>query len=352
MKKILFVTFAALVMSAMVVSCGDNVGSGSNKSDNDSASATNGRGGDSTTVSENITDPNDSLINDTTGIDPDKGMSTTTFIKAQRKALLIGISSYKDNSWGKINSGNDISLLKNTLSNELGFEVAVCTEGKATHQGIINALENLIKKCHPGDTVMVHFSGHGQQMVDMEGDEADGRTEAFIAYDAEKTCSAEPNGYRGKNHFKDDEMHKYITKLRKQLGKDGYLLVTIDACHSGGSSRAASGSSGKVVRGTNEIFGYGILEPANKKGRTVAGTVGNANYMAISACQPNEKNYEVFRNGKNYGSLSFILNEKLLNVKSGKLTLDQLGTAIKGESSYWSNQGQTPFIDNNDENVQ
>lgn len=351
MRNLLFVTLAAIVMGAMAVSCGgDSTGNGSNESGNNSATTTNNRGIDSTTVDN--TDPNDSLINDTTGVNPTEDMNTASFKEAKRKALLIGISSYKDKSWGKINSGNDIALLKSTLTSDLGFEVVVCTEGKATHQGIINAFEALIKKCQPGDTVIVHFSGHGQQMVDVVGDETDGRTEAFIAYDAEKTCSDDPDGYRGQCHFKDDEMHKYITKLRKQLGKDGYLLVSLDACHSGGGSRAASGSSGRVVRGTNEIFGYGILEPAKKIGRTVAGTIGNANYVAISACQPSEKNYEVFRNGKNYGSLSFILNDKLLIVKSGKLKLDQLATAIKGETSYWSNLEQTPFIDNNDENVQ
>ncbi|MBR5640210.1 MAG: caspase family protein [Muribaculaceae bacterium] len=344
MRNFLFVILAAIVMSAMAVSCGNDGSNGSNKDGDNSAA--NERGTKASDSSEVL---DDSIGIDTTGIETpmDSG-----FQKSTKKAMLIGVSTYKDKSWESISSGNDIDMLEKTLTKELGFEVVLRTESRATHQGIVNAFVELTNKCNPGDTVLVHFSGHGQQMVDQEGDETDDHlTECFIPYDAYMKCSTDPNGYRGQCHFTDDEMHKYIANLRKKLGKNGFLLVTLDACHSGSLSRE-SDSENKVMRGTNDYFGYGILKQAKVKPRFVTGDVNYARYVVVSACQPDEINYEVSRNGKNYGSLSFILNEKLLDVKSGKLTIDKLPTAIKGERSYWSEQGQTPYIDNNDENVQ
>lgn len=347
MRKLLFLAFAALLMSAMTIACGDNGGSssttGSSSSPQDEANEQ--RDSNPTAVADSLianAAPDSISLPELAEIDrPD-------FMKSKKKALLIGVSAYKDKAWGKINSHNDIELLRNTLQNELGFVVEALTESNATHDGIVKALNDLVANCNDNDTIVIHFSGHGQQMVDIEGDEEDLYTECFIPFDAAKVCSNNANGYRGQCHFTDDEINKYITKLRKKIGKNGYLIVSIDACHSGSGTRDAS--DGRVMRGTNDIFGYGILEPAKRKGRTVAGTLNNATYVAISACQPGERNYEVVRNGKNYGALSFMLNEKLLEVKNGKLTLNKLATAIKNAPNYW--KGQTPYIDNNGEYVQ
>lgn len=342
MRKLLFLASAAIVMSALAVACSDNASS-SNK---DSGATANEQ-----LCDNDSTSTTDTLANSIDSINP-KGVATPMderFQKSKKKALLIGVSTYKDRSWGKINSHNDIELLKPTLMS-LGFEVIELTEQQATHDNIKAAFNEFTGKCNPSDTVIVHFSGHGQRMVDQEGDEPDTLSECFVPYDAMMMCSNDPNGYRGHCHLTDDEIHKFITALRQLLGKDGYLFISFDACYSGGASKNVNGS-GNVVRGTNEIFGKGILTKAKRKGRFEVGTINNANYVVVSACQPKETNYEVIRDGKNYGSLSYILNMKLIEVKNGKLTFDRLATAVKDDTEYW--KVQTPFIDKtNDETVQ
>ena len=76
---------------------------------------------------------------------------------------------------------------------------------QATHEGIINAFKSLTNQCKRGDQVFIHFSCHGQQMIDQVGDEPDGLTEAMVAYDAKR----EPTKtYHGQNHFTDDELKR------------------------------------------------------------------------------------------------------------------------------------------------
>lgn len=329
MRNLFFVAFVSV--AAMVVSCADKPGG----SDKNSTSVTEASGDNVSNVAAD--EPGDST-----------SMDTDAFKNSKKKALLIGVGNYptypnKEEAWDRISSGNDINLLNGAL-NEVGFEVIRLTENKATYQGIKNALKDLTAMCQEGDTVLVHFSGHGQQMVDLEGDEPDGKAETFVPYDAKRVCSADANGYRGQCHFTDDELHTFITTLKQKLGKSGYLLVTLDACHSGGDE-----SGETTVRGTKDIFGKGILERAKIKPRFIAGTVNNAVCVTLSACKFNESNHEITKDGKSYGSLSFAMFEKLNEIKGGKLTFDKLAQKLVDD---WSNENQTPVIDKKDENMQ
>lgn len=350
MRNLLFVTLAAIVISAMAVACG--AGADSNPSEvSDKAASTTNRG-DSTALDSVGQDSLDSTNNDTLGV---ATPMDEQFENSKRKALLICVGNYPQGSgWATISSKNDKDLLEPTLQ-ELGFYVIERTESKATHANIKATFNEFINKCRGGDTVIVHFSGHGQRMVDQYGDEKDTLSECFVPYDALRECSEDLNGYRGQNHLTDDEIYDFISTIRHKLGKDGYLLVSFDACYSGGSSRGGSTTNIRKTRGTDEIFGEDILKRAKIKPHSQAGTV-YSQFVAISACQPDEKNYEVNKQGKDgkyryYGALSYILNEKLLEVKNGKLSLDKIATAIKADTNYWIDQ--TPYIDNkNDDTVQ
>ena len=158
--------------------------------------------------------------------------------EAKKMALLIGVGDYPQYSdhsgWGKINSANDVILLKVALK-KAGFQtVQTLTEASATHDNILNKLITFTKLCHPGDMVLIHFSGHGQQMPDLMQDETDKLTESFIPYDAHRFVTPT---YRGQAHLTDDEIRDKLTALRNKLGPNGLLMVTIDACHSEGSTR-------------------------------------------------------------------------------------------------------------------
>ena len=143
---------------------------------------------------------------------------------ATKRALLVAIGNYPANSgWTRINSNNDVDLLKPVFSNA-GFIVTTLIDEHATHEGIINALQALRNQCKKSDQVFIHFSCHGQQIVDLVGDEPDGLTESMVPYDALR----EPTKtYYGQNHLTDDELNRELISLRKKLGKDGFLLITL-----------------------------------------------------------------------------------------------------------------------------
>ena len=50
----------------------------------------------------------------------------------------------------------------------------------------------------------------------------------------------------------DDELNTLLTAIRNKIGDSGKMLVVVDACHSGDSSR---GQDDEIVRGVKEEFG-------------------------------------------------------------------------------------------------
>ena len=100
---------------------------------------------------------------------------------------------------------------------------------------------------------MIHYSGHGQQIFDDNGEEIDGKDEALVPYDAWVRYN---NNYKGEHHFRDDELGSYITKFRNKLSANGQLLLLLDSCHSGSSTR------GGKSRGSEAVFAPSDWKPS------------------------------------------------------------------------------------------
>lgn len=223
------------------------------------------------------------------------------FINAQNKlALVIGIGDYPEESgWCKIHGDNDISIVTEMLE-ENGFEqVQILSNKAATKKGIMDALDNLAEKATRGDVIYIHFSGHGQQITDLDGDEPDGYDEAWIPYDACKDYSAK---YKGQNHIVDDELFDFLNQLRAKVGDKGKIIVVSDACHSGSGSRGDEDED--VVRGVQEKFEM----PAERN----VGSVKREStaWLFVSACKAYQNNFE-YRDaqGNYHGMLSYLLWE-------------------------------------------
>ncbi|MFN8330199.1 MAG: caspase family protein [Saprospiraceae bacterium] len=170
----------------------------------------------------------------------------TDVVSQNKVALVIGIGDYPEESgFRDIHSENDLELIKTYLK-QSGFSTShihiLCNQ-TATRKRIIQQLTNIIEKeLKPGDLFYFHFSGHGQQVQDKDGDEPDGLDEALAAYDARSEYI--PGKYQGENHIIDDELDKYLSKARLRLGPTGNVLNTFDACHSGTDTRGIGISRG------------------------------------------------------------------------------------------------------------
>ncbi|MFN8299633.1 MAG: caspase family protein [Chitinophagales bacterium] len=151
----------------------------------------------------------------------------------KRKALLIAISDYDEISgFGKLSCGRDIELLQQSLK-LIGFkneDVQLLIDSQATKKNIIKSLNDLVLNAKSGDVIFVHYSGHGIQLEDDNGDETDRLDEAIVPIDV-------PN-FKNKDKFseaciRDDEIAQLLNQLRLKIGCYGQIIFSADASHMG-----------------------------------------------------------------------------------------------------------------------
>lgn len=253
-------------------------------------------------------------------------------IGAIKRALIIGIGDYPTESgWTSITGDKDIAIVQETLLTN-GFlqdDIVSLANSRATHNAIVNAIETLIETSQKGDVVYIHFSGHGQQITDANGDEPTGYDEAWIPYDAHKEYRK--GFYEGNKHLVDDELNKLLHRLRTKVGQQGKIIVIADACHSGGGSRDEEEYN---IRGTGNAF---ILPQASPfKTQNAA-----EEWVYISAC----KSYQFNQQCKELklGSLSYAIyqNRDKYSQKSASAFVKLLSDSIAELVKY----SQTPQLD-------
>lgn len=260
---------------------------------------------------------------------------------AQRKrAFMVGISHYDtaltDYQWNNINGVEDIKLLEPILKKQ-GFNLLSVLDKEATYNNITSQLSRFISNTQKGDVVYLHFSAHGQPVEDLNGDEEDGWDEAIVPIDAYKYYKK--GTYEGEKHLIDDQLNKYIKKLRQKIGSTGFLYVIIDACHAGTSSRA----NDETVRGTKLGFSYNnkVFKPSRMKQANykVEASTKISNVLFIEACRPDQVNMEIKVDGKYYGPLSYNIAQAL-SAKPLSLNADEFLNNIKAsilKSGLWPN---------------
>ena len=241
-----------------------------------------------------------------------------------KRALVIGIGEQEDKSWSKINGDKDVPYVQQILMTAGYKNVTTLINKQATKTGIVAAFKKLTTKCSSGDIVYIHFSGHGQQVTDVNGDEKDGWDEAWIPYDA-YLCYNEKKD-KGEKHLIDDELNTLLTAIRKRIGSEGKMLVVVDACHSGDSSR---GQDDEIVRGVKEEF----VIPIGKK-KTAEKLPEQ--WITLSAC----KDYQLNQEMKNpqVGKLTYTLYT--LSQK-GNMTMEQIQTHMQKHRGRYV---QTPVL--------
>lgn len=277
-------------------------------------------------------------------------LATYIEIIANVRVLSIGISEYPESSgWNKINAHNDVELIKSLFPNVSSLENAEATNSEIKHQ--LKALANNVIQ---GDTVIIHFSGHGQQIITHAStEEADGVDEALVPYDAGKRKTT---SYHGQNHLTDDFFGNAIDKLRRAVGGKGLVITLLDACHSDSMDKDVDVSK-EIYRGTDEIFGaekmpdekIASLREAyhNQDITALNGSTDMGNVVYISACRSDQRNYEVSVDGKGYGSLTYYFCESYRNKGLSDLhvLLSELHSGMANDKTL-KFHGQLPAIRN------
>ncbi|SDH01038.1 caspase family protein [Winogradskyella thalassocola] len=261
-------------------------------------------------------------------------------VMAEKYGLIVAIGDYPTKTgWSSISSVNDVPLIKNTLLNQNFKEenITILTNAAATRAGILKAIDELQSRIKPGDVVVIHYSGHGQQIFDDNGDEIDDKDEALVPYDALVRYTS---NYKGENHIRDDELGNIIANFRNTLGEDGQLLILLDSCHSGSATRggkARGGESTFAPKGweasTNKnAAGSGLLEVTKVKPNA-------APFVMLSGASADELNYEY----EGYGSLSFAFSKAMAELGTD-FTYRKLFSSISANINVISPK-QTPTIE-------
>jgi len=143
----------------------------------------------------------------------------------KKKALLVGIDSYPPPNT-LYECVSDVTNMRDILIKYYGFEVdniRVVTDARATKQGILDRLHWLIQDAALGDKLVFHYSGHGSQIRDLNGDEKKDHLDELI-------CPVDMT-WDG-NFITDDELAAFIKDVPANC-----LEVLMDCCHSGTMTR-------------------------------------------------------------------------------------------------------------------
>jgi hypothetical protein len=260
-----------------------------------------------------------------------------------KHAILVGVGAYPKNDsikgkWKDLSSMNDLKIIENMLLDQK-FEasnIVVVKNEKATAENILKEFDKLIEKLQPGDIVFFHYSGHGQQISDIDptkhkqysklkyikADEDDGYDEALALYNAPVNYVA---GYDFSEHLIDDQIEFYQNKIQEKIGKNGHLIMIFDSCHSGSITRGVDDAqiyrseSKKCVDPSVEVVKQTKISKEDNSNKGVL--------VEFKGCKDDQRNLE-FKKGiqgadLNYGSLSYALYQTLAELKE-KATYQQV----------------------------
>ena len=146
------------------------------------------------------------------------------------KALLVGINKYRLPGADLQGCVNDVTNIRDILLKYCGYsvkEIRVLVDARATKKGIMDRLEWLVKGAKAGDRLLFHFSGHGSQIRDRDGDELkDHLDEILCPHDMDWDGT----------YIVDDGLQAVFAGLPKGVN----LEVLLDCCHSGTGTREAA----------------------------------------------------------------------------------------------------------------
>jgi hypothetical protein len=142
-----------------------------------------------------------------------------------KKALLIGINYY--NTPAKLNGCiEDIKNTKDILVEKYGYtdnnivmlrdDTADKPETMPTKQNMLKALNDIVAASANCEEIWIHYSGHGSQIRDKNGNEADGLDEVIV-----------PMDYTSAGFIVDDAIFNIVKNIKCRA------LVLFDSCHSG-----------------------------------------------------------------------------------------------------------------------
>jgi hypothetical protein len=263
----------------------------------------------------------------------------------KKQALLVGINDYQgvNDLQGCI---NDVTNVRSVLKTFFGFdnsEIRVLTDSRATKKNILSRFDKMVNTASNGDYLIFHFSGHGSQIRDREGDElADHMDEIICPYDMNWD-----DGY-----ITDDKFSEILQQLKKGVRME----ILLDSCHSGTGTREITPPL-DTCRNSEDPFKYRYLRPPvdiecrylgeeeslapTKAFRTDKEII--LNHILWAGCKDSQTSADAEINGQYNGAFSYYFC-KHVRENSGKISRSDLYTRIKNSLKY-NHYSQVPQLE-------
>lgn len=215
-----------------------------------------------------------------------------------KRALLIGINKYKavPRLQGSL---NDIETMRQVLLTRWGFaeqHISTVSDEAATRAGMLAALEKLVNEAGPNDTVYVHYSGHGSQVEDLNGDEPDDRLD--------ETLVPQDGRSGGVLDITDDELDAIFARMRAKN-----VFIVLDSCHSGTATRSLDIRTRSIPPDTR-IELYRKAEERKPKTRAVV-PVLTSRYVLMTGAASHQEALDGPVDGRFHGFFTYALSKSL-----------------------------------------
>ena len=222
-----------------------------------------------------------------------------------RKALLVGINRYPDPGNELKGCVNDVRQMADTLKRRYGFpadgNLRTLTDARATTKAILDGLAWLAAGASPGDSLVFHYSGHGSQVPDRNGDETtDLLDEILCPYDLDWD-----------HPLTDDD----LAAACDDIPQGALLTVILDCCHSGTGLRDFVRPRGIPLSETPDRRRFlphpESPHPDPERPRILARRFGvsitRTNAVLIAACRDDQTSADAWIEGGYHGAHTFYL---------------------------------------------
>lgn len=193
-------------------------------------------------------------------------------------ALLLAINDYKGTENDLNGCLNDQSDMEKLLSPK--YQVVKMKDSECTVVAVKNKIIDIVHTLKAGDNFIIHYSGHGTQVADVNGDEADGYDEALYLYDGPLV---------------DDDLGYILTNLPDGVN----CLVLLDSCFSGTVTR-------QLGTPKNKYFKLFDIEAHVQKRRAITKD-SDMKWCVISGCSENQTSADAYINKRYNGAFTYFL---------------------------------------------
>jgi metacaspase-1 len=139
-------------------------------------------------------------------------------------SLHVGLNRIDPNHYagwdGKLNACENDAKDMQGIAKALGYQTEIKLSEQGTRGAVTEFLTRAANELKSGDMLLITYSGHGNQVPDLNGDEADRMDETWCLFDGQLI---------------DDELYRMYSALPAGVR----VLILSDSCHSGTVSKVA-----------------------------------------------------------------------------------------------------------------